>query len=279
MQVGTDSTFSTGVAINDSLLTDTTRAISGLNYSTVYYWRVSAKNIVGSSLYSSSWHYTTVIQPPPVPVLASPSNGTINLPSSLTLQWHPASRATTYRIQVATDSSFISGILVDDSTITDTTKSLSGLTLGSMYYWRVNARNLGGTSLFSQRWMFTIIPPVPSAPTLSSPVNNSVNQPISFIARWIKSQFASSYHIQIATDSNFTSGMFLNDSVITDTTRAINGLLNSTRVLLAYQCQEPRRDQWIFNNLDVHDDYRYAQCAGTLQLRYRETQINRSHCH
>jgi hypothetical protein len=88
------------------------------------------------------------------PTLVSPANGSSG--STLApLVWNIAPSAATYRVQVATDSLF-AAIVVDDSTVTDTTRALSGLTPDVRYFWRVNAKNGGGTTLWSTGWSFTL---------------------------------------------------------------------------------------------------------------------------
>lgn len=62
-----------------------------------------------------------------------------------------------YRLQLATDSSFASTVL-DDSTVTDTSRPLSGLSNSTQYHWRVNGRNNGGSGPWSQIFRFTTAP-------------------------------------------------------------------------------------------------------------------------
>jgi hypothetical protein len=61
--------------------------------------------------------------------------------------------AATYRLQVATDTLFGS-IVYNDSTLTDTARQVGPLVVNTQYYWRVNAKNAGGTSAWSTRWGF-----------------------------------------------------------------------------------------------------------------------------
>jgi len=58
LQLSTNSGF-TSFIINDSTLTDTLQALSGLSQTTTYYWRVKAKNNAGYSAFSSAWNFTT----------------------------------------------------------------------------------------------------------------------------------------------------------------------------------------------------------------------------
>jgi len=57
-------------------------------------------------------------------------------------------------VQLSTNSGFTS-FIINDSTVTDTLRPVSGLTQQTIYYWRVSAKNIGGTSSFSAIWSFT----------------------------------------------------------------------------------------------------------------------------
>jgi hypothetical protein len=57
-------------------------------------------------------------------------------------------------LQVSADATFAT-LAFDDSTLTDTLRVVGPLTTTTKYYWRVNAKNLGGTSAWSEVWNFT----------------------------------------------------------------------------------------------------------------------------
>ncbi|HEX8040797.1 MAG TPA: LamG-like jellyroll fold domain-containing protein [Chryseosolibacter sp.] len=57
LQLSTLADFSTTFA-DESALTDTTYNVSGLTSGETYYWRVSARNVTGSSDWSSPWSFT-----------------------------------------------------------------------------------------------------------------------------------------------------------------------------------------------------------------------------
>ncbi|MDI6778973.1 MAG: S8 family serine peptidase [Bacteroidota bacterium] len=96
---------------------------------------------------------------PVAPILSSPANGATGVSTSPTLTWNASSGATSYRLQVSTSSAFTT-TLVDQSGITSTSYSLTGLSSGTIYYWRVNATNSTGTSNWSSVWSFTTATPV-----------------------------------------------------------------------------------------------------------------------
>src|SRR5207302_5782485 len=102
----------------------------------------------GSSGFSSAWSFTTIVALPQPPALTSPANGALCQPATLSLTWTASNGATSYRVQLATDSLF-AAIIVDDSTITSTTRQVTSLSPGTTYYWRVSAKNAAGVSPYS----------------------------------------------------------------------------------------------------------------------------------
>jgi uncharacterized delta-60 repeat protein len=93
---------------------------------------------------------------PSVPILVSPANNATGLPVNLNLVWHKSTLAVNYRVQLATDSLF-TNLVVNDSTLTDTIRAVTGLANNTNYWWRVNAKTAAGTSAYSTIWKFTTI--------------------------------------------------------------------------------------------------------------------------
>ncbi|MGE5316339.1 MAG: glycosyl hydrolase family 18 protein [Acidobacteriota bacterium] len=112
---------------------------------------------------------TVVTTPAPLaPVPSSPANGATNQPLSVALSWNASANASTYRVQLASDSLFsASSMIVNDSTLTARTRTVSLPSYVSTYYWRVNAKNTTGTSAYSPVQKFTTAPYVKSKPYFS----------------------------------------------------------------------------------------------------------------
>jgi hypothetical protein len=222
LQVGTDSTFASGLIVNDAAVTDTMRALSGLLNSTKYYWRVRAKGPGGESAYSARWNFKTVL---PAPLLAFPENGANNQQLTVTLRWRKVTAATSYAVQVASDSTFNSGMLVNDSTLTDTSRVVLNLAYATTFYWRARSRNGEGASLYSTAWnLATSLPP----PALVSPANSASDQLVGLTLQWRKISGAATYRVQVSTEPSFTGGIIMNDASVADTVRSLTGLLKST---------------------------------------------------
>lgn len=105
---------------------------------------------------------------PSVPILFSPANNAGNQPLSLSLVWLKSTSAVNYRVQLSTDSLF-NTLVLNDSTLTDSMRTVTGLNYSTNYWWRVNAKNILGTSFYSQIWKFTTV-----APVGIHPVSNSI---------------------------------------------------------------------------------------------------------
>jgi hypothetical protein len=225
LQVSTDSTFST-IIVRDSTLADTSLQVGSLANDTTYYWRVNATNANGTSLYSTAWHFTTIVAPP-APTLLFPPNGATGISLTPILRWNASIGAIWYRLQVSTDSTF-STINVRDLTLADTSLQVGSLANDTTYYWRVNTTNANGTSLYSTAWHFTTLTLVPAVPTLLSPPNGATNVPLNTSLRWDSSSRATSYNLQGSEDSSFSTLSFERNG-ITDTSASSLPLMTNTR--------------------------------------------------
>ena len=225
LQVSTSSTFATSV-VDDATITGTSKAVSGLLNSTTYYWHVSATNAGGSSAFSATRSFTTIVAAPVTPVLASPANQAVGVAVSPTLTWNVSTGAATYRVQLSTAADFAS-TLVDDSTVTGTSRPVGPLTNNGTYYWRVNAKNAGGTSAFSSAFSFKVIVALPSVPTLASPADSAINLQLTTPLSWNAATGADGYHLQVSTSSTFASPV-IDDSTLTTTSRSVSSLVLNT---------------------------------------------------
>lgn len=103
------------------------------------------------------------------PVLAGPANASINLSLPITLAWSSVSLSS-YRLQIATDSTFTERVF--DSVLTQISRTFGEptLTLGKKYYWRVASINPRGQGSFSLAKWFSTRPFYPSSYTLNTSI-------------------------------------------------------------------------------------------------------------
>ena len=160
----------------------------------------------------------TVLPAPMIPVTGPNSMAAINVgPVTLvkpdnrdylnnpiiTFTWKAASGATSYRIQVATDSRFSTRAV--DAASSKTSYTSSSLPDG-LYYWRVIASN-SSSSKGSKVIKFTIDTTSPPESTGRTPVNGFHTNLIKSIQfTWVKTAGdIKSYEFQIAADPNFST--------------------------------------------------------------------------
>jgi photosystem II stability/assembly factor-like uncharacterized protein len=221
VQVTTDTSF-TNLAVNDSLVTATTRQVTGLSDGVKYYWRLAAKNASGTGSYSSVRSFSTIINTPgTLSAQAFPSGKII-------INWADKSTNNIGYIverKLSTDNNYtvIDTLNSDTVSFTDTT-----LTSINMYKYRVKAYNQIAVSPYSNEVIVKTLPPLPSLPLLSAPLSNLSNLSWTLDISWVKAENADSYRLQISKDSTFKT-FFLNDSSITSTSRQVSGLEDGVR--------------------------------------------------
>jgi hypothetical protein len=213
VQVATDSLFNSLVLNIPGLGGSQYSVQTGqINPGTKYWWRARASNGTVEGSYSEIWNFTTVPPIPSPPVLISPANGATNVTVPLTMTWNTSSGATSYNLQVSTSSIF-SSVVIDESGLTSTSYiATSAQLLGNtQYFWRVSATNASGTSAWSTVWNYTTGLAIPIAPLLIAPLNNSTGVSLFPLLDWNNVNGATSYAVQVSTDSNFTT-LIINQS-------------------------------------------------------------------
>jgi hypothetical protein len=178
----------------------TSYAPSALSNSTVYYWKVVAKNGSGSTS-SSTVSFTTAA---PVdttgPVFSSISAGSITA-SGAVITW-TTNEASDSQVEYGTTLSFGSTTSLNAALVTGHSQALTGLSAGTLYYYRVKSRDAANNLSVSSTYNFTTISAAPPAPSNLAPGNGAVDISLTPILSWSASAGASSYDIFLGTSSN-----------------------------------------------------------------------------
>ncbi len=219
LDVSTDVNFVTGFILqNQSTASATTYPVTGLTPNTTYFYRIRASNGCAFSLYSNT--ITVGTTAPVAPTATSADNFTC---VSFNANWGAVTGATSYSIEVSTNASFSTYQTgyANFSVGNVTTYNVTGLTIGSNYFYRIKASNGCSTSLVSNTIPVTTTAPV--APTATNADNFTC---VSFNANWGAVTGATSYSIEVSTNASFSTYQtgYNNFSVGNVTTFNVSGL-------------------------------------------------------
>jgi hypothetical protein len=150
IEVSKDRNF-TECLVDDRGIAHTVFPISGLEYSTVYYWRVKAINNAGSSEWTDAFSFTTTPSIPSTPEILFPTANSKNTPVVFRVKWRKSTNAESYSFQLSEREDF-SSLLFTEKDIYNTEFNLISdlLEYNTPYFWRVCASNSGGNSGWSR---------------------------------------------------------------------------------------------------------------------------------
>jgi len=109
-----------------------------------------------NNVYTKDSAFKVFLGAPVAPTLLLPFNNSTNIVQNPYFLWDSNIYASTYRIQIASDSNFSN--MVFDTVLANTpyTLRLGVLALDNSYFWRVNAANPKGTSPWSTVFKFRV---------------------------------------------------------------------------------------------------------------------------
>ncbi len=126
--------------------------------------------------------------------LSSPANNAVGQDTSVNLTWVANSNASSYDVQVATDSGF-TNIISSGTSLTNSYR-ISGLSQGTDYYWKIMPKNAGCSGSFSATSKFTT-----GVITCRNPISSS-NVPLTI---------ATQANVTVNSTLNIPTGGIIND--------------------------------------------------------------------
>lgn len=182
-----------------------TGTATGLSPATTYQFASRAHNGVGWSAWSYSSNFTTGATVPSAPTaLASNTVAQTTANVTWTAPYDGGSAITSYTVQIATDAGFSQNL--QTLSYSGSPAALTGLTPGTLYYYRVRANNAVGNGAYTSAQQFTTLA---GTPTILIPTEGSVRTDaianITLSALGIASD--RTITLQVSKDSTFATGV------------------------------------------------------------------------
>jgi len=208
--------------------TGSTVNVSGLVSGTNYYFAAFEYNSPSNCYLTPglTGNATTQFTVPVAPVAKAASGIT---QSAFVANWNASSGATGYFLDVATDNTFTTGLILNNvSTGNFISYTVSGLTASTTYFYRLRASNIAGTSSSSN--VITVTTLAPASPTAPVATAATLLTPSGFNANWNSSSGAAGYRLDVSTSSRFSGFVagYDNKEVGNTTTFALTGLSSKT---------------------------------------------------
>jgi hypothetical protein len=228
IEYSTNGGVSWSTATTNTYSTSTTRTVTGLTNGTSYSFKVAAVNASSTGSYSTTASAIPAIVPPgqPTSLVATPGNQQASLswvaPSSV-----GDSSIAGYRIEYSSNGG-VSWLTATSNTYsTATSRTVTGLTNGTSYSFKVAAVNASSTGSFSTT--ISTVPRDPDLPVAPRTLTASRGDGQT-VLQWssVSSRYQSGYRIEYSTNSGSTWWTVNSNTYSTTTTRTITGLSNGT---------------------------------------------------
>ncbi len=219
LQISTNSSFTNNIV--DQSLPGTSFNFDAPNNYTYYYWRVNASNPQGTSPWSATWYFRTIVG---TPILSQPASAMKGIVTPVSLNWNSVVGATSYDLQVSKSATFAT--LDYNGSIIGTSAVLASFSTNTQYFWRTRAA-AGSIERgnWSTVWNFSTLV---GTPILAQPFDGTLDlQPQTITFSWNPVEGLATYRIQVATDLLFANKV-ADTQNIAGTTVDIKGLQRNT---------------------------------------------------
>ncbi len=188
-----------------------------------YYWRVSGINQYGLlGAWSSYRSFTIDTIAPKAPALYSPTDQK-TVRGTPKYSWLSSSGAKYYQYQYGTTSGCLDPIFT--SSVLTSTYTTPPLQQVGTFYWCTRAKDIAGNwSVWSASRKITILPTIPIAPGLISPISGAFVNDTTPSLQWKTVPYGFRYEVQVSRSSTFS--VLLQDEILSEGLSTIDASTN-----------------------------------------------------
>ena len=190
---GFDSPYATIYNVSGD---ETSYDLHNLFFGKTYYFKMRAAH----SKDTTKWSAVRSFRVQASPVLESPSDGATDIPLEVDLDWDDFEGVLKYNVAIADNPEFNNAFVYPTN---NSAFTVTGLTFGKDYYWRVNAQHGSATSEWSEAWKFTTVNTV----ELVSPENGATEVDPCPMLKWNTIPGAQSYEVWLDSIQNFENAL------------------------------------------------------------------------
>jgi len=178
VEYGTSTSYGSATALDGTLVTNHSAALSSLQAGTQYHYRVKSRDAAGNLAVSGDFTFTTTsatspdTTPPAIWAIAASGTTT----NSANISWTSDEPSDT-QVEYGTSTSYGSSTALNTALVTSHNAGLSNLQAGTVYHYRVKSRDAAGNLAVTADQTFTTVAAPTSAgdttpPTASLSANN-----------------------------------------------------------------------------------------------------------
>jgi len=248
---GTTSSYGSSTTLNTSLVTAHSQTLSGLTAGALYHYRVKSKDAAGNLASSGDYTFTTSSDTTPPTISAVASSGITA--SGATITW-TTNEVSDSQVDYGTTVSYGSSTTLNTTLVTSHSQTLSGLTVGTLYHYRVKSKDAAGNAAASGDYTFTTSSDI-TPPTISAVASSGMTTSGATIT-WTTSE-ASTSQVDYGTTASYGSSTTLNTSLVNSHSQSLTGLAGGT----TYHYHVKSKDA--AGNLATSGDYNFRTVSDT----------------
>jgi phosphodiesterase/alkaline phosphatase D-like protein len=222
VEYGTTTGYGSSTSLASALVTSHSAALSGLQVSTLYHYRVKSRDGASNLATSADFTFTTpATADKTAPVISSVKASSISAVGAI-ISW-ATNEASDSQVEYGTSTAYKSSTPLISAMVTSHSASLSGLQARKLYHYRIKSRDAAGNLATSADFTFTTAAARDTTSPIISAVGASSITASGATINWTTNE-ASDTQVEYGSTSAYESSTSLNASRVTTHNQVLSGL-------------------------------------------------------